>query len=196
MQTATEQVRDALAVRTSGFPLIGEVQQPRIRLDPSMVKARGICDVAERQASAMAARMGTADRASILQLELGMLAAQVANLCGQLKAFDPTYSTGLSYVDVTLAELDCDVTVGFEYEAAEAAIYDVDHPGCGPGCEASVTVAEVWLNGADIATALMQSCIDQLTQAVWDKQADQLNDARESDAADRYEDERRDREFF
>lgn len=43
---------------------------------------------------------------------------------------------------------DAEVLVEYECEGGQAAIYDADHPGVGPGCEASVNVLGVFINGA------------------------------------------------
>lgn len=51
--------------------------------------------------------------------------------------------------DVTkLSAGDAEVLAAYDYQRAEAPVLDVESPVCGPGCEASVTVYEVLINGA------------------------------------------------
>lgn len=89
---------------------------------------------------------------------------------------DPT----LHYFDVTLNEIEADVTVGCDYEPAEARTWD--HPGV----PASLTVQECWLGEIDIAPALLQSCIDQLEASAAEKMTAQQRKDAESDMAERY----------
>lgn len=59
---------------------------------------------------------------------------------------------------------DIKVTVTYEYTPAEAAVYDVNSPVCGPGHDAEVEVIEVLLNGEDIRDLLAQHVIDELEE--------------------------------
>lgn len=56
------------------------------------------------------------------------------------------------------------VTVVYEYTPAEAAVYDVNSPVCGPGHDAEVEVIEVLLNGEDVRDLLAQHVIDNLEE--------------------------------
>lgn len=56
------------------------------------------------------------------------------------------------------------VTVTYEYTPAEAAVYDLNSPVCGPGHEAEVEVIEVLLNGEDVRDLLAPSVIESLEE--------------------------------
>ena len=56
------------------------------------------------------------------------------------------------------------VLVVYEYTPAEAAVYDVESPVCGPGHDAEVEVIEVLLNGEDIRDLLADSVIESLEE--------------------------------
>lgn len=68
----------------------------------------------------------------------------------------PSFST-------TLGE-NIAITVTYEHTPAEAAVYDVESPVCGPGHDAEVEICEVLLNGEDIRDLLAQSVIDDLEE--------------------------------
>lgn len=71
--------------------------------------------------------------------------------------------TKLPSFEATLGE-NITVTVVYEYTPAEAAVYDVNSPVCGPGCDAEVEVIEVLLGGEDIRDLLAQHVIDDLEE--------------------------------
>lgn len=56
------------------------------------------------------------------------------------------------------------ITVTYEHTPAEAAVYDVESPVCGPGCDAEVEICEVLLGGEDIRDLLAQHVIDGLEE--------------------------------
>ena len=61
------------------------------------------------------------------------------------------------------------VEVFYEYTPAEAAIYDVNSPVCGPGHDAEIEICEVMLNGEDWRDLLAQSVLDELEQRAWER---------------------------
>lgn len=68
----------------------------------------------------------------------------------------PSFST-------TLGENNA-ITVTYEHTPAEAAVYDVNSPVCGPGHDAEVEICEVLLGGEDIRDLLAQHVIDSLEE--------------------------------
>ena len=56
------------------------------------------------------------------------------------------------------------ITVTYEHTPAEAAVYDVNSPVCGPGHDAEVEICEVLLNGEDVRDLLAQHVIDDLEE--------------------------------
>ena len=82
---------------------------------------------------------------------------RLRGLAAELVALQPKRDPGLHYCTAYNEDIGADVLVGFEYD-----------PGT-PGHDASVDVAEVWLGGADIAPALIQSVIDALAAQAMDQ---------------------------
>ena len=72
--------------------------------------------------------------------------------------------------EATLGE-NISVTVVYEYTPAEAAVYDVNSPVCGPGHDAEVEVIEVLLNGEDVRDLLSDGVIESLEQQAWQRVA-------------------------
>lgn len=54
------------------------------------------------------------------------------------------------------------VQVFYEHTPAEAAIYDVNSPVCGPGHDAEVEIIKVMLDGQDLRDVLADSVIESL----------------------------------
>lgn len=65
--------------------------------------------------------------------------------------------------EATLGE-SITVTVTYEHTPAEAAVYDVNSPVCGPGHDAEVDVIEVLLDGVDLRDVLADSVIESLEE--------------------------------
>jgi hypothetical protein len=63
------------------------------------------------------------------------------------------------------------IEVFYEYTPAEAAIYDVSSPVCGPGHDAEIEVIEVMLNGEDVRDLLSDGVIESLEQQAWQRVA-------------------------
>lgn len=70
--------------------------------------------------------------------------------------------------EATLGE-NITVTVVYEYTPAEAAVYDVNSPVCGPGHDAEVEICEVLLNGEDVRDLLAQHVIDSLEEKAFSR---------------------------
>lgn len=57
---------------------------------------------------------------------------------------------------------DIPITVFYDYQPPEAAVYDLDSPMCGPGCPADVDICEVMLMGEDVRDLLADHVIERL----------------------------------
>ena len=102
--------------------------------------------------------------------QIKLLSQQYMELAAELVALQPKRNPDLQYVSVHSADLDADVVVGFDFDPGEgrhitsAAVFSsTGNPGS-PGYDATVDVSEVWLGGADIAPALLQSVVDDLAE--------------------------------
>jgi hypothetical protein len=65
--------------------------------------------------------------------------------------------------EATLGE-NIAITVTYEHTPAEAAVYDLNSPLCGPGSPADVEICEVMLMGEDIRDLLADSVIERLEE--------------------------------
>ena len=71
-----------------------------------------------------------------LQIQVERLTAQIDSITGDRQKSMITLSAG-----------GVDWPVTYEFEAGEAANYDVNSPGVGPGSPPTVTSMEAWVNG-------------------------------------------------
>jgi hypothetical protein len=78
------------------------------------------------------------------------------------------HSAKLPSFNTTIGE-NLSVQVFYEHTPAEAAIYDVNSPVCGPGHDAEIEICEVMLNGEDVRDLLAQSVLDELEQRAWER---------------------------
>lgn len=76
----------------------------------------------------------------------------------------------LSSFKATLGE-NIAVEVFYEHTPAEAPVYNVDSPVCGPGHDAEVEICEVILNGEDVHELLADSVIESFEQQAWKRVA-------------------------
>lgn len=61
------------------------------------------------------------------------------------------------------------LTVEYDYQPAERPNYDVESPLCGPGCEASVELCGVYVNGHEIVDMLSESVLKHIAEMVLEK---------------------------
>jgi hypothetical protein len=61
------------------------------------------------------------------------------------------------------------IEVFYEHTPAEAAIYDMNSPVCGPGHDAEIEICEVMLQGEDVRDLLAPSVIESLEQLAWQR---------------------------
>jgi hypothetical protein len=85
-----------------------------------------------------------------------------------LAPFAPRHRTPtieLNYGDVPML-------IEYDYCPAERPIYDVESPLCGPGCEASVEVIGVYIEGHEVLEMLGAGMIKHITELVLEKLGD------------------------
>lgn len=154
-------------------------------------RANRLCDKAYYDAMRQSREVGDEDPASVHQRTFRNLHGQIGDLCRELACYEPTRDKHLEYIEVSCVELDCCVLIGCEYEPEDPGRYTMPNGDPGyPGQPACLSISEVWLNGADIAHALMERVIDQLEAAAWEKMSELQHDHMESDAAERYQAQR------
>lgn len=64
---------------------------------------------------------------------------------------------------------DLPLLVEYDYQPAERPNYDVESPLCGPGCEASVELYGVYINGHEIVDMLSESVLKHIAEMVLEK---------------------------
>lgn len=53
----------------------------------------------------------------------------------------------------------------YEYTPSEDAVFDLESPSCGPGCDSSAEIIAIYVGGIDMLEMLSESTI----QAIYDK---------------------------
>lgn len=69
-------------------------------------------------------------------------------------------------------ELDYDgvpLVIEYDYYPAEAPVYDVESPVCGPGCSAEVDICGVYVGGHDILDLLRDGTLKHIAELVLEK---------------------------
>lgn len=61
------------------------------------------------------------------------------------------------------------LVIEYDYYPAERPVYDVESPLCGPGCEASVDLCGVYVNGHEIIDLLRDGTIKHIAELVLEK---------------------------
>lgn len=136
------------------------------------------------EADAYAKKIG-ADHTTALNHQIGALHGHLRGLMGELATFKGTSAKPQMGCGLTTVQLgDADVLVEFEYEPGERAVYDVDSPACGPGCDPSLTIIQMLVNGVwiDPEDAVSEQQIERWQQQILDGETQSLRDMK--DAAD------------
>jgi hypothetical protein len=84
-----------------------------------------------------------------LQYELGLLSTALENAQHDLAQYTGSSAkpqNGCHFYSTTFG--DADITVEYEYEPGEDAVWNLDSPMCGPGVSPYVVVIQVLINGA------------------------------------------------
>jgi hypothetical protein len=123
------------------------------------------------------------------ELELNTKALAEANaLLAEYTGKNLKPQDGCSFITVDLGGYG--LLLEYEYEPAEAPIYNLDSPMCGPGCSESASLLCALVNGRWVdADVFSESLRERWTQQIIDSEAEQAISQREGYERDRYDDD-------
>ena len=106
-----------------------------------------------------------ADWAMINGAQIGFLHGQVRMLCNECDASIFRRDPKLLYVDVAVAGIDADCTVGCTYSPGYPAQPFGPPEDCCEGVPEELELCEVWVNGVNLASVLSEEALDDIVAA-------------------------------
>lgn len=143
--------------------------------EPPVSRAERIIAAGHAARTAYRCRHPDADTAMVFGAQIGYLHGEVRRLCAEAERLNIERDKDLEYIEVTHADLACDVTVGVTYEpGSPARITSASYfertgdPG-DPGDPEELDVVEVWVNGVEISAVLSEQVRERLADNALEK---------------------------
>lgn len=135
-------------------------------------------------------RFPDADTVMVFGAQTGYLHGEIQRLCNEADALTFKRDADLLYFEVTCDELDRDVWAGISYypgspeRITSAAYFERTGDPGDPGAAEEIELMEVWANGVDIASVLLERVAEQILQSAVNALHAQQAKEREADCAE------------